>query len=107
MRILRSEDKITVDQEKYIENLLEQFNITNWKPKATPGEVNSKLVKNNGEHQLIDTKLYRSLVGSLLYIGKQTRPDILNVVNQLESSERRFKIPQGHDQSTINIYQEF
>ena len=83
MRILRSEDKITVDQEKYIENLLEQFNMTNCKPKATPGEVNSKLVKNNGEHQLVDTKLYRSLVGSLLYIGKQTRPDILNVVNQL------------------------
>ena len=41
------------------------------------------LVKNNGEHQLVDTKLYQSLVGSLLYIGKQTRPDILNVVNQL------------------------
>ena len=83
MRILRSEDKITVDQEKYIENFLEQFNMANCKPKATPGEVNSKLVKNNGEHQLVNTKLYRSLVGSLLYIGKQTRPDILNVVNQL------------------------
>ena len=83
MRILRSEDKITVDQEKYIENLIEQFNMTNCKPKATPGEVNLKLVKNNGEHQLVDTKLYRSLVGSLLCIGKQTTPDILNVVNQL------------------------
>ena len=90
MRILRSEDKITVDQEKYIENLLEQFNMTNCKPKATPGEINSKLVKNNGEHLLVDTKLYRSLVGSLLYIGKQTRPDILNVVNQLS---RFFKKP--------------
>ena len=56
--------------------------MTNCKPKA-PGEVNLKLVKNIGEHQLVDTKLYRSLVGSLLYIGKQTRPDILNVVNQL------------------------
>ena len=83
MRILRSEDKITVDQEKYIENLLEQFNMTNCKPKETPGEVSLKLVKNYGEHQLVDTKLYRSLVGSLLYIGKQTRPDILNVINQL------------------------
>ena len=83
MRILRSEDKITVDQEKYTENLLEQFNMTNCKSKATLGEVNLKSVKNNGEHQLVDTKLYRSLVGSLLYIGKQTRTGILNVVNQL------------------------
>ena len=74
---------MTADQEKYIENLLEQFNMTNCKPKATPGEVKIKLVKNNGEHQLVDTTLYRSLVGSLLYIGKQTRPGILNVVNQL------------------------
>ena len=83
MRIIKSEDKITVDQKKYIENLLKQFNMSDCKPKATPAEVNLKLVKNNGEHQLVDTKLYRSLVGSVLYIGKQTRPDILNVVNQL------------------------
>ena len=40
MRILRSEDKIIVDQEKYVENLLDQFNMINCKPKATPGEVN-------------------------------------------------------------------
>ena len=83
MRILRSEDGITVDQEKYIANVLKQFNMSDSKPKVTPAEVNLKLVKDDGEHQLVDTKLYRSLVGSLLYIGKQTRPDILNVVNQL------------------------
>lgn len=80
MRILRSGDKITVDQEKYIENVLDQFNMSNCKPVATPGEVNLKLAKNSDEQQLVDEKLYRSLVGSLLYIGKQTRPDILNVL---------------------------
>ena len=83
MRILRSEDGVTVNQEKYIANVLKQFNMSDSKPKVTPAEVNLKLVKDDGEHQLVDTKLYRSLVGSLLYIGKQTRPDILNVVNQL------------------------
>ena len=83
MRILRSEDGITVDQEKYIANVLKQFNMSDSKPKVTPAEVNLKLVKDDGEHQLVDTKLYRSLVGSLLNIGKQTKPDILNVVNQL------------------------
>ena len=51
---------------------------------ATPGEVNLKLVKSDDEEQkLVDPKLYRSLVGSLLFIGKQTRPDILHIVNQL------------------------
>ncbi|CAB4001164.1 Hypothetical predicted protein [Paramuricea clavata] len=50
---------------------------------ATPAEVNLKLVKSNGGKKLVDPKLYRSLVGSLLFIGKQTRPDILNIVKQL------------------------
>ena len=50
---------------------------------ATPGEVNLKLVKSNDEQKLVDPKLYRGLVGSLLFISKQTHPDILNIVNQL------------------------
>ena len=36
MQILRSEDKITVDQEKYIESVLGQFNMSDCKPMATP-----------------------------------------------------------------------
>ena len=50
---------------------------------ATPGEVNLKLVKSNEEKKLVDPNLYRNLVGSLLFIGKQICPDILHVVNQL------------------------
>ena len=51
---------------------------------ATPGEVNLKLVKSDDEEQkLVDPKLYKSLVGSLLFIGKQTRSDILHIVKQL------------------------
>jgi hypothetical protein len=84
MRILRSENMITIDQERYSESVLEQFNMSDCKPTATPGEVNLKLVKASGEYELVNPKLYRSLVGSLLYIGKQTRrPDILHIVNQL------------------------
>ena len=83
MQILQSHDKITVDQRKYIETVLQQFNMSDCKAVATPGEVNLKLVKNNEEQKLVDPKLYRSLVGSLLFIGKQTRPDILHIVNQL------------------------
>ena len=84
MQILRTHDKITVDQKKYIETVLQQFNMSDCKAVATPGEVNLKLVKSDDEEQkLVDLKLYRSLVGSLLFISKQTRPDILHIVNQL------------------------
>ena len=90
MRMLRSEDKITVDHEKYIENVLMQFNMSESKPKVTPGQVNMKLAKDDGEQELVEAKLYRNLVGSLLNIGKQTRTGILNVVNQLS---RFFEMP--------------
>ncbi len=115
VQILRSEEKIAVDQEKYIESVLSQFNMCGCKPMATPGEINLKLVKSDGEHNLVDPKLYRSLVGSLLYIGKQTRPDILHVVNQLsrflekpntsdwKAAKARLKISQGNKEYTINI----
>ena len=83
MQILRSHDKITVDQTKYIETVLQEFNMSDFKAVATPGEVNLKLVKSNEGKKLVDPKRYRSLVGSLLFIGKQTRPDILSIVNQL------------------------
>ena len=83
MQILRSHDKITVDQKKYIETVLQQFNMSDCKAVATPGEVNLKLVKSNEEQKLVDPELYRSLLGSLLFIDKQTRLDILHIVNQL------------------------
>ena len=47
MQILRSHDKITVDQKKYIETVLQQFNMSDCKAVATPGEVNLKLVKSD------------------------------------------------------------
>ncbi len=53
MQILRSEDKITVDQEKYIESVLSQFKMIDCKPMATPEEINLKLIKSNGEQNLV------------------------------------------------------
>ena len=52
-------------------------------PSRTPAENNLKLVKATESEKLVDEKLYRSLVGSLLYIAKPTRPDIVWIVNAL------------------------
>ena len=52
-------------------------------PSKTPAENNLKLVKAAEVEQLVDETLYRSLVGPLLYIAKQTRPDIVWIVNVL------------------------
>ena len=65
MQILRWYDKITVDQKKYIETALQQFNMSDCKAVATPEEVSLKLVKSNEEQKLVDPKLCRRLVGPL------------------------------------------
>ena len=83
MQINEDSEKITLDQETYIENVLEKFSMPDSNPSKTPAENNFKLVKATDVEQLVDETLYRSLVGSLLYIAKQTRPDILWIVNVL------------------------
>ena len=63
------------------------------KPAKRPAEPNAKLMARQEGDEQIDTSIYRSLIGSLLYLGKQTRPDILNTVNILS----RFQEPPGRD----------
>ena len=83
MQVSQEDDKITLDQESYIENVIEKFGMQESNPSKTPAENNLKLVKATESETLVDERLYRSLVGSLLYIAKQTRPDIVWIVNVL------------------------
>ena len=83
LRIRREEGKVTVDQERYIETMLERFQMDQCKPSRTPADLNLTLqTTQNGDEEL-DQRIYRSLVGSLLYLAKQTRPDIMFTVNIL------------------------
>ena len=83
LRIRRDEGKVTVDQERYIETMLERFQMDQCKPSRTPADLNLKLqTAQNGDEE-VDQKIYRSLVGSLLYLAKQTKPDIIIIVNIL------------------------
>ena len=83
LRISREEGKVIVDQERYIETMLERFQRDQCKPSRTPVDLNLKLqTAQNGDEE-VDQRIYRSLVGSLLYLAKQTRPDIMFTVNFL------------------------
>ena len=79
----REEGKVTVDQERYIETMLERFQMDQCKPAGTPADMNLKFQKAQNRDKEVDQRIYRSLVGSLLFLAEQTRPDIMFTVNVL------------------------
>ena len=83
LRIRQEEGKVSVEQERYKETMLERFQMDQCKPSRTPADLNLKLqTAQNGDKEM-DQRIYRSLVGSLLYLAKQTRQDIIFTVNIL------------------------
>ena len=52
-------------------------------PSKTPPENNLTLVKATEDEQLVDETLYKGLVELLFCIAKQTRPDLMWILNLL------------------------
>ena len=78
LEVTTTKEGMFLCQHKYAKELLETFGMSECKPLATPMESNLKLRKEEGK-DLEDARMYRKLVGSLLYLTL-TRPDIAFVV---------------------------
>lgn len=80
LNINRVADKIVVSQKTYIQAVLERFNMQDCKEMSTPLE-NNKLEKGNptslGEYP------YQNLIGCLMYLAVNTRPDIAYATSYL------------------------
>jgi hypothetical protein len=81
IQILRSRKGILLSQEQYCRRVLEQFSMQNCAGKDTPMAPGTVLVK-EGEPLPVDNQ-YCSIVGSLLYLSVNTRPDISYAVGVL------------------------
>lgn len=68
-----------IDQKHYIEDMLKKFNMEDCKPAATPVDVS--LMKEKGS--IITNVPYQSLIGSLMYLCVNTRPDISFITSYL------------------------
>ncbi|KAJ8709663.1 hypothetical protein PYW08_009667 [Mythimna loreyi] len=81
LNITKEKDKIMIDQEKYIKEVLDKFGMSDCKPCKTPIEVGQKFTQ-NADGKEIDYP-YQQAIGCLLYIAQGTRPDISFAVNTL------------------------
>lgn len=85
---------LTLNQTKYIEDILKKYGIENCRPLSTPIDVNSKLTKDmcpEIQEDIDEMKdiPYQSAVGSLMYLMLGTRPDLaypVKVVSQFNSN---------------------
>ncbi|KAL4385642.1 hypothetical protein GQ457_15G013260 [Hibiscus cannabinus] len=75
MKVHQGEDEIFISQRKCANDVLKKFKMQNCKPVSTPLVVNEKLSKFDGQRK-VDSKEYKSLVGSLLYFTA-TRPYLM------------------------------
>ena len=90
MRVTRSSDnRVTIDQQTYLSEKLNEFHMNRCKEVDTP-EV--KDVKEKESELLNDDerKLYRQIVGSMIYAQVSTRPDIAHAVSTIS---RRMQQP--------------
>ena len=64
-----------VSQGKYIKDMLKKFGMNESKSISTPIETNDNL-DSDASGNMVDQKLYRSMIGSLLYVTA-SRPDVM------------------------------
>ncbi|KAG7199892.1 hypothetical protein KM043_014338 [Ampulex compressa] len=73
--------RICLSQKKYVEDLIAKFDMEQAKAASTPIEPNLKVTKEASpsteeERQEIKNRPYRGLIGGLIYLVNDTRPDI-------------------------------
>ncbi|CAL8156616.1 unnamed protein product [Prunus armeniaca] len=79
IEVVQSSAEIFISQKKYVQEILDRFEMKDCNSVCTPIEIGLKLVKNSGEKK-VDQTLYKQIVGSLMYLIA-TRPDIQHAVS--------------------------
>ncbi|KAL0556491.1 hypothetical protein IC582_005005 [Cucumis melo] len=78
LQIKQKNDGIFISQEKYAKDMVKKFGLEQARNKRTPAAAHVKLTRDTDGAE-VGHKLYRSIVGSLLYLTA-SRPDIAYVV---------------------------
>jgi Reverse transcriptase (RNA-dependent DNA polymerase) len=91
----RNEDgSMTMHQQKYILQLLQDQGMSECNPVATPADTKTldaakSTANSNATDEVIDVQAYRNLVGKLMHLSLMTRPDISNVARWLSQYQTK------------------
>ncbi|GKG00434.1 hypothetical protein Tco_0302124, partial [Tanacetum coccineum] len=77
-QVMQRDDGIFISQDKYVVDILKKFDFVTMKTASTLIEINKVLLKDE-EAKDVDIHLYRSMIGSLMYLTA-SRPDIMFAV---------------------------
>nr|GEZ31512.1 uncharacterized mitochondrial protein AtMg00810-like [Tanacetum cinerariifolium] len=75
LQVKQKQDGIFISQDKYVAKILKKFGFSEVKTASTPMETSKPLLKDK-DGQEVDVHIYRSMIGSLMYLTS-LRPDIL------------------------------
>ncbi|GKA12397.1 putative ribonuclease H-like domain-containing protein [Tanacetum coccineum] len=75
LQMKQKNDGIFISQDKYVEEIFKKFDFSTVKTVSTPMETSKPLLK-HAEAENVDAHLYRSMIGSLMYLTT-SRPDIM------------------------------
>ncbi|GJZ74418.1 putative ribonuclease H-like domain-containing protein [Tanacetum coccineum] len=75
LQVQQKKKGIFISQDKYVNEILRKFNYTYVKSASTPTDLEKPLVQ-DGDAADVDEHLYRSMIGSLMYLTA-SRPDIM------------------------------
>ncbi|GJS53581.1 putative ribonuclease H-like domain-containing protein [Tanacetum coccineum] len=78
LQVQQKKDGIFIIQDKYVADISKKFDFVIVKTASTPMEPNKALIKDE-EADSVDVHLYRSMIGSLMYLTA-SRPDIMFAV---------------------------
>ncbi|GJX37217.1 putative ribonuclease H-like domain-containing protein [Tanacetum coccineum] len=75
LQVKQKDNGIFISQDKYVADILKKFDFVTVKTASTPIETNKALLKDE-EAEDVDVHLYRSMIGSLMYLTA-SKPDIM------------------------------
>ncbi|GKB63520.1 putative ribonuclease H-like domain-containing protein [Tanacetum coccineum] len=78
LQVTQKDDGIFISQDKYVDEILKKFSFLTVKTASPPMETLKSLLK-DAEAEDVDVHIYRSMIGSLMYLIA-SRPDIMFVV---------------------------